>query len=145
MKPLYQKTPRPQHDPAFAARAKALSRAMLALHKELLDAVRGEYERANGPQAPLQMWNLLVSDPFFEWLRPLSGMVARLDELLASETDRAPYRQLLEDLEHMIGSGDPGHQFAGSYALYLQTPEIISAHGSVRSAVAEFEPMVKEN
>ncbi|MFN2443217.1 MAG: hypothetical protein ABR517_11095 [Thermoanaerobaculia bacterium] len=144
MKPLYQRMPRPQHDPEFAARAKALSRAMLELHKELLDAVRVEYEATNGPQAPLQMWNLLVSDPFFAWLRPLSGMVARLDELLASETDRAPYRQMLGELEHMIGSGDPAHQFAGSYARYLQSPEIISAHASVRSAVARFEPLVKE-
>lgn len=144
MKPVYQRMPRPQHDPEFAARAKALSRAMLELHKELLDTVRGEYERRHGPQAPLQMWNLLVNDPFFAWLRPLSGMVAQLDELLATETDRAPYRQLLGDLDHMIGSGDPAHPFAGSYARYLQSPEIISAHGSVRSAAAQFEAVVKE-
>jgi hypothetical protein len=144
MKPVYQRKSRPAHDPEFAAAARGLSRALLAMHKELLETARIDYEREHGRQTPAQMWNLLIGDPFFAWLRPLSGMVAQLDELLATETDRAPYRQLLGDLDHMIGSGDPSHPFAGRYALCLKTPEIISAHGSVRSAAARLEALLKQ-
>ncbi len=139
---MYRRPPRPQHDQEFAGAARALSRALLAVHKELLERARAEYERANGRQTPAQLWSLLIGDPFFAWLRPLSGAVARLDELLATETDRAPYRALLVDLRRMLFSGDPSDAFAGPYSRSLQAPEVIAAHGAARRALEAFEGRV---
>lgn len=142
MKPVYQRSPRPQHDPEFAGAARALARALLAVHKELLDRARADYERANGRQTPAQLWNLLIGDPFFAWLRPLSGAVAQLDELVATETDRARYRSLLGDLRHMLLSGDPSDPFAAPYSRSLQIPEVIAAHAAARRALEAFEERV---
>ncbi|HVR42049.1 MAG TPA: hypothetical protein VMS56_01285 [Thermoanaerobaculia bacterium] len=134
--------PRPAQEPEFARRARALSSALLALHRALLGEVRGEYERTHGPQSPVRMFDLLVNDPAFAWLRPLSGAVAQLDELLATETDRAPYRNLVKDLHQMLGSGDPAHPFAGTYGRYLQSPPVAGAHGAGRKALTRFEELL---
>jgi hypothetical protein len=142
VKPVYQPKPRPTHDPDFAGAARALSGALLAVHKELLDRARTDYERTHGRQTPAQLWNLLIGDPFFAWLRPLSGAVAQLDELLATETDRAPYRALAGDLRRMLLSGDPEDPFAAPYSRSLQIPEGIAAHGAARRALEAFEEKV---
>jgi hypothetical protein len=109
------------------------------VHKELLERARIEYERTHGRQTPTQLWNLLIGDPFFGWLRPLSGAVAQLDELLATETDRAPYRALAGELRRMLTSGDPEAPFAAPYARFLQIPEVIEAHVAARRALEGFE------
>ncbi|MGH9458680.1 MAG: hypothetical protein ACRD2J_13700 [Thermoanaerobaculia bacterium] len=142
MKPVYRRMPRPTHDPEFLARARALSSALLAVHGAILAEVRREFESEYGPQTPTQLWNLLLQHHFFQWMRPLSVAVAQLDELLASETDRAPYRALTADLHHMLSSGDPAHPFAGTYARYLQTPEIVTAHAGARLALRRFEDVL---
>ena len=139
MNPIHQKKQRPQHDPDFAGAARGLSRSLLALHKELLELVRIEYERMHGRQTPAQMWNLLVGDPFFAWLRPLSGAVAQLDELLATESDRAPYRSLASGLREMLERDDPEHPFAGAYARWRQAPEVVGPHVAARRALETFE------
>ncbi len=139
MNPVDPRKPRPAHDPDFAGAARALSRALLGVHKELLELARIEYERANGRQNPAQMWNLLIGDPFFAWLRPLSGAVAQLDELLATESDRSPYRRLVGNLRPMLVGDDPSDPFAGPYARYRQLPEVIAAHAVARRALETFE------
>jgi hypothetical protein len=143
MKPVYQRKQRPAHDPEFSAAARGLSRALLAVHKQLLERARIEYERAHGRQTPAQMWNLLISDPFFAWLRPLSGAVAQLDELRATETDRGPYRLLTDELRRMLTSGDPGDPFAGPYARSLQSPDVIEVHAAARRALESFEASIE--
>ena len=139
MKPVYQRKQRPAHDPEFAGAARALSRALLAVHKELLERARIDYERTHGRQTPAQLWNLLIEDPFFSWLRPLSAAVAQLDELLATEGDRAPYRSLAAEVRRMLTSGDPTDRFAGPYSRFLQVPEVIEVHGAARRALEGFE------
>ncbi len=142
MKPVYQRTPRPTHDPDFAGAARALSKALLAVHRELLERARTDYEKTHGRQTPSQLWNLLIGDPYFAWLRPLSGAVAQLDELLATETDRTPYRALAGALRRMLLSGDPADPFAAPYSSSLQIPEVVAAHGAARRALEAFEEKV---
>ena len=139
MKPVYQRKSRPAHDPEFVAAARGLSRALLAVHKELLERARIDYERTHERQTPTQLWNLLIEDPFFAWLRPLSAAVAQLDELLATEADRAPYRSLAAEVRRMLTSGDPADRFAAPYSRFLQVPEVIEVHVAARRALEGFE------
>jgi len=60
--------------------------ALLRLHKALLDAQRIRYEREHGRvESRGELLELVLQDPSFEWLRVLSSLIARLDELSAVE------------------------------------------------------------
>ena len=59
-----------------------LRRALLQLHKALLDAQRIRYERENGRvESRGELLDLVLQDASFEWLRVLSALIARIDEL----------------------------------------------------------------
>jgi hypothetical protein len=65
--------------------------ALLQLHKTLLDAQRARYERDNGRvESRGELLDLVLRDPSFEWLRVLSALIARLDELAESDEKDAP-------------------------------------------------------
>lgn len=72
---------------------KNLSKALLRLHKTLLDAAKLEYEAKNGAIAGVgQYLQLVIDDPHFAWLRKFSSLVALVDEAVsirraASETE----------------------------------------------------------
>jgi hypothetical protein len=66
------------------ANLKDLSKAMLRLHKTLLDAAKVDYETANGKIASIgQYFQLVVDDPYFSWLRKLSSLIALIDEAVS--------------------------------------------------------------
>ena len=75
--------------------------ALLALHKTLLDHVRIEYEREHGRvENAGALLQLVVGDPAFEWLRPLSQLIVAIDELelhpSASRSCAPWFRKLVE-------------------------------------------------
>lgn len=142
MKPVYQRMPRPPHDPEFETRAKALSRALLELHREILTLVRRDYEATRGTQSPAQMYQLLIGDPEFEWLRPLSRSVADLDELLASETDRAPYRSFTARIRGMLFAEGDEDPFSAGYGSVRQHPDVVIAHVGVRERMKALEELL---
>lgn len=58
-----------------------VSRALLRLHKSLLDDERVIYETVHGPVAsPHDMFRLVLNDPQFTWLGKISSLIALLDE-----------------------------------------------------------------
>lgn len=142
MKPTYQRPKRVSHDPDFAGRATGLSKSLLDLHAALLEVARGEYEREHGRQTPVQMYELLLGSPEFVWLRPLSGFVARFDDLLATESDRGPYRTLIRELEEMISLENLDSPFARRYAESLQVAAVATAHGAARQKLKAFAELL---
>jgi hypothetical protein len=63
--------------------------ALDGVHKRLLDATRADWETLRGPIAgPGQFLELLMADPFFAWLRPMSRLMADIDE--ATDADEPP-------------------------------------------------------
>ena len=59
---------------------------LLRLHKTLLDFERQAYERAHGTIGnSYQFLQLVMSDPWFAWLRQLSELIVEMDELLAAK------------------------------------------------------------
>ncbi len=68
---------------AQRARLDELARALRQTHSALLEVVKADYEKLNGKiGGPYHFFQLVTNDPFFQWLRPLSGMMASLDELI---------------------------------------------------------------
>ena len=66
------------------ANLKDLSKAMLRLHKTLLDAAKVDYEAENGKIASVgQYFQLVVDDEYFAWLRKISSMIALIDEAVS--------------------------------------------------------------
>lgn len=118
-----------------AAKLRAIRTGLLALHKVVLDAERRRYERANGRiESAGRALQLVLSDPWFAWLRPIAELIVRADERLADdkpirmeETD-AYAAQVLALLQQDGGGG----AFRDAYQRSLQEiPEIVIAHARV--------------
>src|SRR2546429_3049692 len=68
------------------ARLRGVSRALLRLHKALLDDERVQFERVRGRIASSgEFLQLVLHDEWFAYLRPLSALVVQIDELLDTE------------------------------------------------------------
>jgi hypothetical protein len=63
-----------------------LRKALLRLHKTLLDWERSGYERIHGRQSSNDLLKALLNDPQFAWLRPMSQLIVRIDEILGDKT-----------------------------------------------------------
>ena len=61
---------------------------LLRLHRALLDAERAEHERVHGAITPAAFLQLLIADPRFAWLRPLSEIIVGLDEAVLERRTR---------------------------------------------------------
>ena len=59
-------------------------KGLLRLHKALIDSERLVYERGHGQMSNGQFLQALIQEPFFAWLRPYSGLIVEIDEVLAT-------------------------------------------------------------
>jgi hypothetical protein len=109
--------------PESRSKLKDLSKAMLRLHKTLLDGAKAEYEAKNGKiQTPSQYLTLVVDDPYFAWLRKLSTMIALIDEANsvrrpASEIDAIA---LLGEAKILLDFEDADEDFNAKFQTALQ-------------------------
>src|SRR5258706_456060 len=106
--------------------------ALLRLHKTLLDFERAGYERARGTidnsYAYLQ---LVMSDPWFAWLRQLSELIVEMDELLAAKDapSEATAKALIQQASILLTPSESGPEFQKKYfAAMQQSPEVVLAH-----------------
>lgn len=106
----------------------AVSRALQELHRLILEAA--------GPTIPgqqgLQLLDRLINDPEWAWLRPVSKLIAELDEALAAPEALTP-GDAASAAGHVralvFGLGEPRDQaFLGRYRPLLQgNPALASA------------------
>jgi hypothetical protein len=117
------------------------SKALLRLHKALLDGERAAYERMHGPIASNGAYlQLVLGHPTFAWLRQLSRMMAELDDLAETEDTSAADRvaDLKASLRMLLTPVDGNEGFGGRYREALQRdPEVMTAHEAVRNLLAE--------
>ncbi|ADV68397.1 hypothetical protein [Deinococcus maricopensis] len=67
-------------------RLTGLAKALRHLHAALLEHAKSDYEFLNGKiDGAFTLYNLVLNDPHFQWLRPLSGLMATLDEVIDSK------------------------------------------------------------
>jgi hypothetical protein len=108
---------------------------LLRLHKTLLDAERVRYERVNGRiEGGGTLLQLLIHDPWFSWLRPLSELVAQIDARLDAEepTLESEAKALLAQVRGLLRPSESGDVFQENYhAALQQTPDVVIAHRDV--------------
>src|SRR2546423_13346380 len=79
---------------------------LLDLHKALLDSERTSYEISHGSIGPPSAFlNLLINDPSFQWLRPITTLIVQIDETLAAKKPPASahdFEQLITDMRELL-------------------------------------------
>ena len=117
---------------------KELRHALLRLHKLLLDLERRDYERARGPISnSYEFLQLVLKDPWFDWLHRLSELIVQIDESLDTRDSETPMTEqdakaLLERAKTLLAPSESGTQFQKNYFLALQrSPDVVLLHSEV--------------
>jgi hypothetical protein len=108
--------------------------ALLALHRALLEGERREYEKAHGRVSGGDFLQVLIHDPAFAWLAPLTRLIARLDELEDAEAEGAPTEAaaVVADIRALLSLPPEGSEFRPRYAERIdRDPDLAVAHGNV--------------
>jgi catechol 2,3-dioxygenase len=109
---------------------------LLNLHKVLLDDAKTAYEMDRGRVGSnASLLQLVINDPWFAWLHPLSELVVRIDEALQPDapSTEADGVVLLEQVERLLTPAEATEDFAQRYYEALQRqPAVIVAHAEVR-------------
>jgi hypothetical protein len=125
---------RTMHTPDSPERAqlrealRGISKALLPLHRHLIEAAKSDYAFAYEPVSPSKLMELLQTDPFFAWLKPLTSLIVEIDEMARTDFDRSAALAI---------NGRLTTFFAGeNYVAALQREvDIAGAHASVRKAL----------
>ena len=124
---------------AMRTRLRELRSRLLNLHKVLLDDAKAAYEMDRGRvRSNASLLQLVINDPWFAWLHPLSELVVRIDETIepgspAAESDGVA---LVEQIERLLSPAENGEVFARRYFEALQRqPAVVLAHADVRRAL----------
>ena len=116
-------------------------RALLRLHKALVDSERAAYEAREGAVSSGVFLQLLLQDPFFAWLRPYSGLLAAMDGALAADDglDPSAARGYLAELRALVSDeGEPGAETR--YAeVRRRDPNVLYAHAELFRRLREAE------
>lgn len=113
-------------------RLQLFRRSLLTLHKALVEWERANYEQSVARiSSPNHFLQLLASDPWFAWLRPMSQLIVAMDEALDKEEPLT-----MSDVEARVNhsrlllvapNGSDG--FARHYLDALQRdPDVVLAH-----------------
>jgi hypothetical protein len=112
-----------------------LFQALLRLHKALLDDERVSYERVHGRiQSNGAFLQLVLGDAWFAWLRPLSQLMAKLDELSEESSDGQDTVTLVASIRTLLTPTEEGEGFGRQYHDALQRePDVMLAHAAVKT------------
>ena len=121
---------------ASRTRLSELRGRLLALHKSLLDDAQAAYEMDRGRvSSPGNLLQLVINDPWFAWLHPLSELVVRIDEAAGPDSalTEGDAKALLEHVDRLLLPSETGDTFARRYFEALQRqPAVVLAHGAVK-------------
>ena len=117
---------------------KDLRHGLLRLHKLLLDLERRDYERTRGRIGnSYEFLQLVLKDPWFDWLHRLSELIVQIDESLDTRESETPpteedAKALLERAKTLLAPSESGTQFQKNYFLALQqSPDVVLLHSEV--------------
>src|SRR5687768_9922066 len=116
-------SPPPPLSTATAERLREIRLRLLELHKVLLEDTRAAYELDRGRiPSNATLLQLVINDPWFAWLRPLSEIVVRIDVLLLPDppSTEADAMALLEQVERLLSPATGIDAFAQRYSEALQ-------------------------
>lgn len=119
----------------------ALRAPLLDLHRALITSERIVYERSAGAIPSTGAFlQLLAHDPWFEWLRPLSRLIAETDAALAARepaADAGTLSSLLREIRSLLAPDENGDGFPRFYHDAIQNdPAVLIAHRGVVSRLS---------
>ena len=119
-----------------------LRQILLNLHKALLDSERTAYEITHGTiVSPAAFLQLLINDPSFQWLRPITTLIVQIDETLAAKKPPASNRdfeQLITDMRALLSPSREEADFWGRYFTVVQRdPGVAILHEKMEAAFAQ--------
>jgi len=116
-----------------------LRRALLHLHKTLLDWERAAYERIHGRTTPGSLLTALMNDAQFAWLRPLSELIVRIDESLEMDALEGPeidVDAMISLAAAVITADETGAAAAQRHHQAMQEyPDAVFAHRAVTNVL----------
>lgn len=117
---------------------KILRHGLLRLHKLLLDLERRDFERARGRISnSYEFLQLVLKDPWFDWLHRLSELIVQIDETLDTHDSDAPATEtdataLVERAKALLSPSETGTEFQKNYFLALQqSPDVVLLHSDI--------------
>ena len=115
-------------------RLERLRDPLFELHRLVLEEVRARYERKAGAVSPQQFFRLLLEGPRFAWLRPFSGLLSAIDEVLDKPPeDAGVYQEVMGQAEELFRFTGEETTFTRTYKELIQASTDIAAfHGEVR-------------
>ena len=111
-----------------------LRKALLHLHKILLDWEQSAYERVHGRVSAAELLKVIVEDPQFAWLRPISELIVRIDTTVDTEppAGEAEVEALVARAREVTAADETGSPHAQRYHTALQEhPDAVFAHRDV--------------
>lgn len=127
-------------DPLTLMRLDALRTQLLRLHKTLLDEERAAYEKVNGPIATTgQVFNLVMSDPWFNWIHRISKLIIKIDVLQENpEGKDEDVAELFNEARDLILAKEPDSEFSKAYRAVLQrSSAAVGAHAEALKAIRD--------
>jgi hypothetical protein len=126
---------------------KQLRHGLLRVHKLLLELERTGYERARGRISnSYEFLQLVLKDPWFDWLHRLSELVVQIDETLDSVDSDAPVTEndalaLITRAKLLLAPSESGSEFQKNYFLALQqSPDVVLLHSEVVRVLGDAKP-----
>lgn len=127
---------------ASKQRLTEIRQTLLDLHKAVLDSERTAYEITHGPIAsPAAFLQMLINDPAFAWLRPMTGLVVEIDETLAAKRPPATakdFDRLVTDTGALLSPSREEEGFWARYRAALdRDPGVAILHVQIRKQLGE--------
>lgn len=127
-----RRRPRAEIPALLRERLNSARDGLLGVHKALLDEEKIRYERARGRiENNYQLLQLVISDPWFAWLHPVSELVVQIDVLMDSREPAPPgtAEALLQQARILLNPDTSEDGFHREYRRALQaSPAVVLAH-----------------
>jgi hypothetical protein len=121
-------------DDATQQRLTDLRNGLLRLHKILLDSERAAYEHDVAKiTSPGHLLGLVIEDPWFAYLRELSGLVVAIDERMDADepTTEDEATLFVRQARKLLTPAEEGRGFEKRYFEALQRdPDVVLAHAA---------------
>jgi hypothetical protein len=118
----------------------ALRLPLLELHRALLESERRMYEVEHGRVTPGELLNLALTHGQFAWLRPLSELIVRIDELIALDDlpDQGDVDSVAAQARNVLTPLQGGTAAEQRYDRAIQNdPAVLLAHRAVMQVLTK--------
>jgi len=115
-----------------------LRKTLLHLHKTLLDWERAAYERVHGRVSASELLKVIVTDPQFGWLRPISELIVLIDQTvdMPAQDDTGAVDALAARARAVTRADEGGPPPAQRYHAALQElPDAVFAHRALTNVL----------